>query len=106
MSRDICVRKICHAKNEFHDLTNILPIYSYCQKIFLLVLDPCTVEPAMSSHSDPCTVEAAMSSHSDPCTVEPAMSSHSDPCTVEPAMSSHSFEQPTSYGRPLGHSPK
>ena len=25
---------------------------------------------------------------------------------VEPAMSSHSYEQPTSYGRPLGHSPK
>ena len=24
--------------------------------------------------------------------------------TVEPAMSSHSYEQPTSYGRPLGHS--
>ena len=27
------------------------------------------------------------------------------PTTVEPAMSSHSYEQPTSYGRPLGHSP-
>ena len=27
-------------------------------------------------------------------------------CTVEPAMSSHSYELPTSYGRPLGHSPK
>ena len=26
--------------------------------------------------------------------------------TVEPAMSSHSYEQPTSYGRPLGKSPK
>ena len=26
--------------------------------------------------------------------------------TVESAMSSHSYEQPTSYGRPLGHSPK
>ena len=25
---------------------------------------------------------------------------------VEPAMSSHSYEQPTCYGRPLGHSPK
>ena len=28
------------------------------------------------------------------------------PDTVEPAMSSHSYEQPTSYGRPLGHSQK
>ena len=27
-------------------------------------------------------------------------------CTVKPAMSSHSYEQPISYGRPLGHSPK
>ena len=27
-------------------------------------------------------------------------------CTVEHGMSSHSYEQPTSYGRPLGHSPK
>ena len=26
--------------------------------------------------------------------------------TVEPAMSSHSYEQPTSDGRPPGHSPK
>ena len=26
--------------------------------------------------------------------------------TVEPAISSHSYEQPTSYGRPLGHSTK
>ena len=26
--------------------------------------------------------------------------------TVEPALSIHSFEQPTSYGRPLGHSTK
>ena len=25
-------------------------------------------------------------------------------CTVEPAESSHSYEQPTLYGRPLGHS--
>ena len=27
-------------------------------------------------------------------------------CTVEPAMISHSHGQPTSYGRPLGNSPK
>ena len=26
--------------------------------------------------------------------------------TVEPAMSSHSYEQPTSYEMPVGHSPK
>ena len=26
--------------------------------------------------------------------------------TVEPALSSHSYQQPTSYGRPLDHSPK
>ena len=29
-----------------------------------------------------------------------------DIVTVEPAMSSHSYEQPTSYERPLGHSQK
>ena len=26
--------------------------------------------------------------------------------TVEPGISSHSYEQPTSHGRPPGHSPK